>query len=525
MTQRDSILSTHGSWTHVLLTGLVLAIFASVAFHGFGHHFLLIEYRQQVFWDFFNPFAIFNPSSLFDDTAMSIAFSRAFFLLTNSAVGKVCGLSLLCHNAFHIALLTSGAGLVAAMLRLLFPNSPALLSAATLVFLLFSVPVFDSVSWQATVLDQLSLFFTALGLLLVSRIDLGDRRIGYLCAVNLLLLLLVILAYNSKEASFSLVPSMALLLLVRHLAVSKDLDFRSGLRAVRHSAAALALPILYCAFHVTIVLIDRTMINIGENARVLGGSAFSNTPLFVRYFLNLDVDHPFTQRGWTNVAIIGGCLAAAVVAAAAARGRRLTVLMLLWALVCFAMASAIPLRTTAASPFYLLVPQYYLSIVFFLAFLLIWDALPQKLCQIVVPLAVAAFLFGHIKGLVRSYAIYDQLSTMSANFVPALQRLAEALAEAPPDTRLVILRPEKELRAYMFVGRPTQRTLAPFLLPPGTPKEVIEAMDERIVDEPYEALPPDGPAPRPDELVAVLGERLRLDAIVPPPVQQRPTAR
>src|SRR5215216_2020852 len=95
-------------WFYGSIT-LVLVTFSCFALYNFGHHFLLIEYRQQIEIPYlFNPLNIFAPSTLFND-AMSVSFSRAFFALTVGFFGTVCGHDLLCHNIFHIFLLVASA--------------------------------------------------------------------------------------------------------------------------------------------------------------------------------------------------------------------------------------------------------------------------------------------------------------------------------------------------------------------------------------------------------------------------------
>lgn len=496
--------------------GLILVTFALWALYSFGNYFLLNEYRQQIrLLTPYHPLQMFPPRSLFDTTAMSVAFSRSFFLLTVGFFGKVCGYNLVCHNSFHVAILVVSAALTVAILRRLFPSAPLLLFAGAIIFMMFSVPVVDALSWQATILDKLSLLFTAASIYLGVTIGPSRQRMREILGINLISLALIVCAYNSKEATFSLVPSMVSLLAVRFIAAEPRFDFKSVKEAILRSFMTFALPILYSIFHVSIVLYNRMMVDVGEGNRVLGGDLQFNLRFFVRYLFNLSLDRSFSERAWwTFAGTLSVCLA--VTCTMTVKAHKSRTLLFLWAVGCFAMSFVIPLKTAAASPFYLLVPLFYLTILLFIGILILWENLPTKISTTVLPLAVAVLLAWHLVGLYQSYNLYSRLIAMSANFVSALQQAAHVVALRSGRLRLTFLYPQDEQRAWMFIGNSNQRWLAPYLLPVGTSLSDMDGFDKTIVDRAYAEPLTAPPSARPGELLVVLGEKLELKYIVPP---------
>lgn len=504
-------------YVYYLSIAAVLAAFAAFAFIEFGRLFLMNEYRQ---WSegaaFYNPLIVFSPANVFDAHAFSVAFSRAFNFEVVAGITGVCGLNATCHDAFHIALLTASGLLLGAALLRLFPGKPVLFIAGSVLFMFSAQPVMDALSWQATLLDKMALFYCALGTYLAIRIDLRRSDVPYAIGTNVVMLLIAIAAYNSKEAAFPLVPSLVVLLICKS-AGGAQITRQSITAAVRKSLALLALPSLYALFHIAVVFTDRMFWSVSEGRRVTGGHAGFNFFQYVVYLFNLQplgysfhvypyAPDPFLV--WFGVAVVAVVAGAAVLVARIAS--RNTALMWYWALFSFLVAMLIPLRTAGPSPFYLLVPLYFLAILFCASAVAVWDAAQAAAAKAAVQVAVAFALVLHVWGLTWPYPGYMHIAQMSDNFTSALSAVRKHMGVVPPHS-ILFRWPENEPLSYMFLGSKGVHGLSRFLLPPGSPAETVSAMDASIQDQSYAELPR-APA-KPGEMIVVLGPALKLERI------------
>lgn len=495
--------------------GAVVAAFAAVAYVDFGHLFLLNEYRQ---WSegsvFFNPLVLFSPSTIFNASAFSVAFSRAFTFEVVAAFGGVCGSNASCHDVFHIALLCISALLAGFVLLRLFPKRPVLFVAGAVLFMVSAQPVFDALSWQATLLDKLALLFTALGTYAIASLDVRRAGVRYALGTNIVFLLLTIAAYNSKEASFPLVPSLVLLLTVRFAA--PVFAWRAVAAALGKSLSWLAAPALYAGFHVAVVYYNRTYVLPGEGQRVTGGDAAFN---FYQYVVDLFNLQPFAyffhlypyvpQLVLVRVAFIVLALLAALCWLIAKIASRTTTAVWFWALISFLMAIVIPLRTAVVAPFYLLVPLFYLTLLVCAAAVAFWEAARTIGSRAAVQGAFALALVLHVWGLAWPYPSYMHVVQMSDNFTAALPALRERIAATDP--RSIVFRwPKSEPLAYMFLGSPGNRGLALYLAP-RTPAAALTAIDAKIADAPYDDGDTSFAPSKPGELTIVLGPSLKLE--------------
>jgi hypothetical protein len=444
------------------LVWIAAPIAAAAAFYlwNFADLFPLIEYRQWIDdsdlyagLDLFYRYAILRTET---------GFSRTTSFAVTALFASACGQGIACHNALHIALLLGTAGLLGAtLLRQSGSRHPALVAAA-LVFFLFSVPVLDAASWQATMLDKCAVLLVALFTWYVAR-----PRLPILFD-QLALLALTVLAVNAKEAAWSVVPSVMLLALVQRLEHAPSV-LGALPPAIGPVFARFALALAYAVMHIGQVMAKLISVDVADLARVTSGSAAANFQIFAGYLLG--------AAGIGSAVVIAGVLATW-------RAPRRTQLMLSWAAISFALAFAIPLKTSAQSPFYLLVPLFHLTAALF------WIAtgcmdISGARARIIVAAIIVALLTARLIEFGRSEPYYLALAQLSRNFQKTLAAVSVEIARSAP-AALTFDVPATQNRAYMFVGStglPSGSGLARYLAPPGATPNQIAAL-RRAIDTP-----------------------------------------
>jgi hypothetical protein len=431
-------------WTSRALTAAPILAAAFYAWN-FADLFPLIEYRQWID----NSVDWWPTLQWFFDLALlhrwTPEYSRAASLLVVWAFRDACGLSIVCHNAMHIALLLASAALLAAILRRWVDP---FITAGALVFFLFSVPMLDAVAWQATILDKCALLCTAL---LIHHVA---RRAAFGWTDQIILVVLTVITVNAKEAAWVSVPSAALLAWI-------------GCGDLRRTLLRFALPSAYFAWQVGYTMAHRVLVApASELARVLSGDPLSNLSNFADDLLG------------AALPVLALALLAALLAAWAHPANRR---LLLWAALSFAGAIAIPLRTTTREPFYLLVPMFYLTIMLALTFAA--AAARSIALRGAAALAGLCLLAVQARGYLRNYPLYAARIEMSRNFQAALAAVRAQLHERRP--ALVTFRyPAGNHQAFRFLA-PTgehEHALARYIAPPGTAEAEIKAL-RRIIRE------------------------------------------
>ena len=455
---------------------VAVSILAAAAFYAwnFADLFLLIEYRQWID----NSVGWWPALQWFLDVALlhqsAPGFSRATSLLVAAAFRDTCGVSIACHNGMHIAMILASAALLAATLRRWVDP---FITAGALVFFLFSVPVLDAVAWQATLLDKCAVLGAGVLTWYAARSDPAALT----WRDQAILLVLTVLVANTKEAAWICAPSAALLALVR----SGDL---------KRVALRFALPAAYLAWHAIYTLVSHTTHSPDEIKRVLSGDPVSNLSTFADYLTG------------APLSVLALALAAALLAAAARPASRW---LLVWAVLSFAGAIAIPLRTTAQSPFYLLVPLFYLTILLALAFA---AAAAPRLVALRSAVAIAGLwlLTVQVSSLVRRYPYYAARAEMSRNFQTVLAAVRAQLGERRPEL-VTFQYPAGNHQAYMFVGSTGEHShaLARYISPPGADERDIAALRRIIRDAEAEK----ATAPRKGEMTVLLRADLSLERL------------
>jgi 4-amino-4-deoxy-L-arabinose transferase-like glycosyltransferase len=296
-----------------------------------------------------------------------------------------------------------------------------------------------------------------------------------------ILLVLTVLVANTKEAAWICAPSAALLALVR----SGDL---------KRVALRFALPAAYLAWHAIYILVSHTTHSPDEIKRVLSGDPVSNLSAFADYLTGAPLP------------VLAIALAAALLAAAARPASRW---LLVWAVLSFAGAIAIPLRTTAQSPFYLLVPMFYLTMLLALAFAA--AAAPRLVAlRSAVAIAGLCLLTVQVSSLVRRYSYYAARAEMSRNFQAVLAAVRAQLGERRPEL-VTFQYPAGNHQAYMFTGSTGEHShaLARYISPPGADERDIAALRRIIRDAEAEK----ATAPRKGEMIVLLRADLSLERL------------
>lgn len=448
---------------------------AAAAFYAwnFADLFPLIEYRQWIdnSVDWWSGLQWFLDVALLHRSAPG--FSRATSLLVAAAFRDTCGVSIACHNGMHIAMILASAALLAATLRRWVDP---FITAGALVFFLFSVPVLDAVAWQATLLDKCAVLGAGVLTWYAARSD----PVALTWRDQAILLVLTVLVANTKEAAWICAPSAALLALVR----SGDL---------KRVALRFALPAGYLAWHVIYILVSHTTHSPDDIKRVLSGDPVSNLSAFADYLTGAPLP------------VLALALAAALLAAARPASRWL----LVWAVLSFAGAIAIPLRTTAQSPFYLLVPMFYLTIL--LALACAAAAAPRLVTlRSAVAIAGLCLLTVQVSSLVRRYSYYAARAEMSRNFQTVLAAVRAQLGERRPEL-VTFEYPAGNRQAYMFTGSTGEHShaLARYISPPGADARDIAALRRIIRDVETEK----ATAPRKGEMTVLLRADLSLERL------------
>jgi len=182
--------------------------------------------------------------SLWNEVAKPVggisAASRMAAMLFSAFDARVCGFDARCVNTSQAMLLSAAACVLFIHLTQLLANR----WVAALLALLWclSLPAMEGGLWQATQLDKLAMSFSLLYLIVLFHFVRQPVRTatGYL-GCNLLLVLLLFLAFKSKEISFFLVPVTVLVVVVEGTS--------EGLKGMLAQALFAILPVGYGIFY------------------------------------------------------------------------------------------------------------------------------------------------------------------------------------------------------------------------------------------------------------------------------------
>jgi len=358
--------------------------------------FPLIEFRQQASWEL--PFSwLWDQITLDGPNIWSVPF---YF---NGVVGRICGASVPCTNTLLLSLNLITATLLYFLVRRLAPWR--LLAAAASSIWLLSIPVLDSMSWQATNLDKLSALLVLVGV----HVGLSFQRRSYSlerCLVgNGLLLVIVMLAQNCKPAAWVLVPALVLLVVI------------PGGQSPWTWWRYLLAPATYAVFQ-SVHVLQLIRADAFYTEHVSGGDIALNVRTDLAYLTGLSA--PSTAAIVAAVALLTVVVIGLVRRAPHARAAG-------WAGIVLVGSLAIPSRAIYPSAFYLVVPAALFALLVALAVVVATEVLPAR--WRVIPIAVLMLLgMGYLGNISETRHQYDVLEVSSANFRAALPTIA---AQAP----------------------------------------------------------------------------------------------
>ena len=316
----------------VMLLASVLLMWAA------GELFPTMEYRDWLAWsDRFDVVSVLQRMTL-RDAWFSREFSMASVLLSS----QMCGINLLCLNAWVLLPVALAATLLFLFARLLNVSRPVALAAVALWLL--SWPTVDAIAWHATIHDRWALVFVLAALCAALRFYSRVRNVRQEISVSAAGLVLVWLACNSKEASWFIAPT---LWRIAWSAVSGD--WRVRLRNTMVAWPALA----YTLWHAQSFAHAEKTQGVAWLQHVSSGDLPHNLHHFAGHLLGLS-----PSQGATALLIM--ILLAILLVDVKQRPLRTVPI---WPLLLgFLGAVAIPARSVAAAPYYMLIPHALLTV-------------------------------------------------------------------------------------------------------------------------------------------------------------------
>lgn len=435
------------TWRDPKEQGLLLAsmVPGAVFYLGlFVDLFPLIEFRDWIAWDIsWGAVKRVLANMVLRNEGV---FSRHVSLLYVNAAANLCGANLPCLNSLVMLPTILSAGLGTMLARQC--GLSRFVSWSAVQFWFFSIPVFDAMTWQATIHDRLALMFALLALVVfhaVVRKDFlgskGASTIRILLA-NMAILVPTMLAYNSKESAWFLGPALALL-------------------SFKHKRVFWIVgPAIYAVYHNIRYLISFHQ-DQNWSQHVLEPWVSTNASYYLATSFGIQVEHAFLGAGVLVVLIIALFVRDRQRKQddndAATLFGRIGVPLLVW-LVAF----VIPMRTKYQAPYYLYAPQFLFSLL--LASFLQSFAPQRQLWSVIVPavcLAVHLLNFGaHLPEQKHWYRI-----ECSRNFTESFNAVRTALGPLP-NNDTVFVRPPAAYYADDFLCGDSLRSLLRLLYPP-----------------------------------------------------------
>lgn len=369
-------------------------------------------------------------------------------------------------------------------------------SLVTLLLWGFSLPVIDAVSWQATSHDRLSLFF-ALPALNLAVFFAGRRAsLGNIVGANLLILVCVVGAYNSKLSSLFLVPCIVLFMLM---------CIEGGIRQRLSKLLFLVLPMAYGAFH---NLRYFTLLKASEDSSEhVMGRTLSDWNFIPS--LNYAIGYSSHKKGaiilgfaaFLLILFIGGLIMRKRKGEASVLSPRACCIV--WLFITFCMATAITFFTKYFCAYYQFTPRIFLMLLLMQVITFFFEPLGRgilsKVSSRVIPIALlVASLILFFDRALPDYTVRLELSD---NFVASFPTIREHVDPAEGPIRLTASAPT--WRVYWFYSG-SRRALLRFIF---GDEEVAHLPWNELMEGTADVAEADW-APRPDES----GYRICFDA-------------
>ena len=367
-----------------------------------GDLFPTMEYRDWLAWS--DNFSLFN--TLQKMIVRDAWFSREFSMAAVQLSSKMCGISLPCLNAFVLLPVTLAAPLLFVLARLLGVSRAV--SVAGVALWLLSWPTMDALAWHATIHDRWALAFVLAALCLALHFYPRIRSLRQDIALGAAGLVLVWLACNSKEAAWFLAPTLAL---VAWAAVAGDWQLR--LRNTRVVWPSL----VYTVWHALSFAHAAKTEGAAWLQHVASGDVPNNLQQFAGHLLSL------TPSNGATIKMLVILLSIVFVDMRMRPARAFP----LWpVLLGFVAAVAIPARSVASAPYYMMIPLALFSV---LLLATVQRALAaQNLRRAgawlreLVPISLAAVMITVF--LTGKFPQYREFRKQSRNFQSVVQHIA-----------------------------------------------------------------------------------------------------
>ena len=430
--------------------------------------FPLIEYRNWLWYPFEAGRSI--PELLHHLGAQEGAFARDVSLFEVQLTALGCGLGYRCVNAVPLALLLVTDVLLYFLIRRLVGSRPLAFGAACLWMM--SHPVVDAAAWQATNHDKVAVVLTLATLHVLLYFLKGPATLFRIVAGNLAVFALVVLAYNSKEAAWALVPCGLLLGFV-------VFDGPAPGGFIRGQLPYFVLALLY-AVHQNLRYFAFFQEDHAWKVHVTSGPPLRNTAAYLAFLANQPV------FSWFALQPTGAVVVAAALAWRFGERRRAKVAW--WAALASVLSAALVLRLQYPSGYHMVVPSVYLYLMGAAAFASLLEGTGGPAWRRPVGLglsaATAAYLLMHG---VRAYPDYEARRARSARFVATLPVIAKHVPVAG-DAPIHLVTPDSRYDAYMFLGATDARDIYPYIYGEARADPAFEARFRDLTRSAYDAL-------------------------------------
>ena len=359
-----------------------------------------------------------------------------------SIFSSICNYDVVCHNSFQILPLALTGALITTFL-LQLGNS--ILLATIFGSLWYATePVLSALGWQATVLDKFAAFYSVLGLNIALYLYQKNNNKFNIFLSNIVLLILVIMANNSKEAAFSLMPSIIALYFLLDSYEAKKISFIS--------CSKLLLPTIYAIYQNYFFMAKQLSLPhaIEHN---LSGNIWSNAGAFISYVFNHD------NSGHIVLVSLISIIFVVLMIKVVLREYDKNFIFLIWASISFFGTFTIIVQAKHTSVFYVLTSAAYLMILLLIIYVNIFQIIAfihrpliKKIFFFMWNASLGALIFWQVYGFYQKYiTIYNPIiRAQGLNISSSISQIREIFKDEEYDG-INIVYPASNAIGYMYV--------------------------------------------------------------------------
>ena len=355
---------------------------------------------------------------------------------------SICNYNVVCHNSFQILVLALTGALITAFLIKL---EVRILIAVIFGFLWFlTEPVLSAIGWQATILDKFAAFYSILGLNIAFYLYEKSSTKSNIFLSNTALLILVILANNSKEAAFSLMPSIVTLYFLLDSYKAKKISFKSY--------SKLLMPVTYAIYQNYFFMAKQLSLPhaIEHN---LSGNIRYNLGAFIGYVFNHDNSEYIILLSLVSIIFIILLLKVAL------KKFDINFMYLIWGAISFFGTYTIIVQAKHPSPFYVLTSSAYLMILLPIIYINISDIFVtihkqwiKKIFIVMLNTAFCMLVAWQVFGFYQKYtSIYNPIiRTQGLNITSSIDSI-RAILKGEVYSKINIVYPASNAIGYMYI--------------------------------------------------------------------------